>query len=158
METVWTDDSHHARFLRALKRRRADDLLSSPARLQDLRFNWSSLMNAQRVFAPVFQERGIDFPEFVIQNTRATRKAPETKRAELLPLPDFDFTVLPASEHTIWTAWCPIQSAFSRHGLFLPTDLFELLGSYMAEPERPASPQYDCELEDEWTLPGLKLV
>ena len=59
-----------------------------------------------------------------------------------------------------WSAWCPIQAAMGKHGLFLPTDLFELLGSFMVEPTPAVEHEYNCELEDEWSLPccPVKLV
>ena len=155
MELAWRNDSPHARFLRSLKRRRVDALLNSPGRLQDLRHDWEGLMRVTKLFSPVFQERGIDFPEFVIHNTRAQRAPPEDER-EVLCLPVFDFAPLPATEHTIWSAWCPIQACVAKHGLFLPTDVFHLIGSYMAQPECP-EPYYDTDLEDEWTLPGLQI-
>ena len=159
MENAWVDDSHHARFLRALKRRRADNLLRSPAQLQELRHDWNALMSTSKFFQQVFEERGIDFPEFVIRNTSALPRSQKPLKAPLV-LPVFDFGPLPASSHTVWSAWCPIQAAMGKHGLFLPTDLFELLGSFMAEPTPAVEHEYNCELEDEWSLPccPVKLV
>ena len=160
LSDAWVDNSDHGRFIRQLKRDRADMILQSQDLLQHLRFDWDRLMMYTKLLKPVFDERNIDFPEFVIQNTSASCKV--TKKAPPAPkkrYPVFDFGPLPARQTTCWSLWCPVQSSFTRHGLFLPNEIFTLLTSFVPEPcQEDEKEPYDAEKSDEWSLPRVRIV
>ena len=75
MEIAWVDDNPHARFIRKLHRNRVDELLSSPEWLQTLRHNWEELTATAKRFSNVFEERGINFMEFVISPVTKFRES-----------------------------------------------------------------------------------
>ena len=160
MESAWVDDSAHARFIRRLHRSRVDSILKSADWLQHLRFDWDQLTQTAKTFKNAFHERGINFVEYVIQNTTATpSKEKKGKKIKKLPVFDFGFSPLPAKEATCWSIWCPIQAAFGKHELFLPSDLFKVLTSFVPEPEDEVIEEpYDAEKANEWCLPMVKII
>ena len=158
MENFWEDDSPHARFIRKLKRRKADEILQNRKFLQHLRFNWQELKHYAEAFAHVWAERDIDFMQYVFNHTFATPKLAE-KKEKLKEIVPFQFEPLGCSENTKWAFWCPVQNAFRKHELFLPSDLFHLLAKFVPEPEEEViEVPYDCEQENEWALPRVKVI
>ena len=62
---MWEGDNFHSDFLRGLKRRRLDELLSNPERLQSLRYDWPRICHLQKTFATQLEERHTTISEEV---------------------------------------------------------------------------------------------
>jgi hypothetical protein len=165
MESAWVDNSPHARFIRKLHRNRVDELLSSPDWLQTLRHNWAELTATAKRFSNVFEERGIDFVEFVIQNTDSRKRPTNTGRSQkkgtpppppkYIHFPD----EMPISTGRSWKLYYPIQQSFTDKELFLPHDIFQLMMKFVPEPVEPLFDwDYDAETADEIGLAMVKII
>jgi hypothetical protein len=162
MEAAWVDNSPHARFFRTLHRNRVDQILNSQVWLQSLRHNWEELTATARRFQKVFDERGIDFMEFVIQNTDARKKPMTTARSQTKKTPPkyiFFPDEMPISTGRSWKLYYPIQQSFTDKELFLPHDIFQLMMKFVPEPVEPLFDwDYDAETADEIGLAMVKII
>jgi hypothetical protein len=162
MEIAWVDNNPHARFIRKLHRNRVDQILNSPEYLQILRHNWEELTATAKRFSNVFQERGIDFLEFVIQNTGSRKKPTNTDRSQKKKTPPkyiFFPDEMPISTGRSWNLYYPIQQSFTDRQLFLPHDIFQLMMKFVPEPVEPIPDwDYDAETADEIGLPMVKII
>lgn len=145
MESVWLDDSPHARFIRKLKRQRVDSLLQNKELLTHLRYDWEALKEYRTRFKEVWLEREIDIFDIVMSEETPPAPPPKEKKKT------FSLGPLTSRPNTRRQMWIVFENR-------LPTDVFELLMDFVPEPEPEPEPEYDAELADEWALPHVKVI
>jgi hypothetical protein len=146
MDSVWLDDSPHARFIRKLKRRRVDSLLQNKKLITELRYDWEALQSYRTCFKEVWDERQIDLFELVMSASQTAPPPPPKEKKKTFSLGPL------ASRPNTRRLWVAFENR-------LPTDVFELLMDFVPEPEsEPAEPEYDADLANEWLLPRIKVI
>ena len=65
-KTLWDDETPHGRFMRQLRSRAVDDLVTNSGWLQQLRYNWPEVRRLSKKFAPELTERGVSLERLVI--------------------------------------------------------------------------------------------
>ena len=163
MENTWKDTNPAATFMRKLLRKRADMLLNSPEWLQSLRHDWKALQQTEKRFEKVFEERGIDFAEHVIRNTSSRKPLPTGRsKKELAQISKRKIIYseeMPIRTNRRWQIWLPVQNVLSKHELFMPLHLFELMCQFVPHvDEAKEEPEYDAEKNDEFALPCIKII
>ena len=65
-KTIWDEETAHGRFMRQLRSRAVDDLVSNAAWQKKLRYNWPEVRRLAKKFGPELTERGISLERLVV--------------------------------------------------------------------------------------------